>query len=148
MYGGGGGLVTKLCLTPCNSMGHHPPGSSVHGIVQTRILEWVTISFSRGSSWPRDQTQVSCIRGRFFADWATREAHIYIYIYTHTQCIHMCVCVCVCTAQGALFNVMWQPEWEGNLGKNGYMYSWVPLLSTWNYHNIVNWLCSNIKQAI
>ena len=43
-----------------------PPGSSVHGILQARILEWVAISFSRGSSWPRDQTWVSCTVGRFF----------------------------------------------------------------------------------
>ena len=41
-----------------------PPGSSVHGIFQARVLEWVAISFSRGSSQPRDQTQVSCIAGR------------------------------------------------------------------------------------
>ena len=46
------------------------PGSSVHGILQARILEWIAISFSRGSSWPRDQTQISCIAGRFFAIWA------------------------------------------------------------------------------
>ena len=51
------------------------PVSSVHGILQARILEGVTIIFSRGSSWPRDRTQVSCIAGRFFAVWATREAH-------------------------------------------------------------------------
>ena len=51
-----------------------PPGSSAHGILQTRILEWVAISFSRGSTWPRDWTRVSCIVGRFFTDWATREA--------------------------------------------------------------------------
>ena len=43
-----------------------PPGSSIHGILQARILEWVAISFSRGSSWPRDRTQVSHIRGRCF----------------------------------------------------------------------------------
>ena len=52
------------------------PGSSVHGIVQGRILEWVAISFSSGSSWPRNQTWVSCIAGRFFTNWATREAMI------------------------------------------------------------------------
>ena len=51
-----------------------PPGSSVHGIFQARILEWIAISFSRGSSWPRNWTQVSCIAGRFFTDWAMREA--------------------------------------------------------------------------
>ena len=53
-----------------------PPGSSVHGILQARILEWVAISFSRESSWPRDQTKVSRIRGRRFNLWATREARL------------------------------------------------------------------------
>ena len=50
------------------------PGSSVHGILQARILEWVAIPFSRGSFQPRDQTQVSCIAARFFTIWATKEA--------------------------------------------------------------------------
>ena len=50
-------------------------GFSVHGILQARILKWVGISFSRGSSWLRSRTQVSCIAGRLFTDWATREAH-------------------------------------------------------------------------
>ena len=50
------------------------PGSSVHGILQARILEWVAIPFSRGSSQARDQTQDSWVAGRFFTIWATREA--------------------------------------------------------------------------
>ena len=50
------------------------PGSSVRGILQARILQWVAFSFSRGSSWPRDQTQVSCIASGFLTSWATREA--------------------------------------------------------------------------
>ena len=50
------------------------PHGLVHGILQARILEWVTFPFSKGSSLPRDQTQVSCIAGRFFTSWATREA--------------------------------------------------------------------------
>ena len=50
------------------------PGSSVHGILQARILKWVAISFSRGSFLPRDRTPVSCIVGRCFTIWATREA--------------------------------------------------------------------------
>ena len=54
------------------------PGSSLHGILQARVLEWGAISFSRGSSQPRDQTQVSRILGRCFNLWATREAPIYI----------------------------------------------------------------------
>ena len=48
-------------------------GSSDHGIFQARILEWVAISFSKGSSWPKDQSRVSCIAGRRFTIWATRE---------------------------------------------------------------------------
>ena len=51
-----------------------PPDFSVYGILQARILEWVAISFSRGSSPPRNWTRVSCIVGRLFTDWATREA--------------------------------------------------------------------------
>ena len=58
----------------CDPMDFNPPGSSVHGILQVRILEWVAIFFSRGSSWPRDRSWVSCIAGRFFTVWATREA--------------------------------------------------------------------------
>ena len=53
------------------------PGSSVHGILQARIREWVAISFSRGSSWPKNWTWVSCIAGRFFTNWAMREAVIH-----------------------------------------------------------------------
>ena len=59
-------LVVHLCLTLCNPMDCSLPGSSVHGILQARILEWVAMRFSRGSSHPRDQTLVSCIAGRFF----------------------------------------------------------------------------------
>ena len=53
------------------------PGSFVHGILQARTLELVAIALSRESSQPRDQTQVSGIAGRFFIDWAMREAPIY-----------------------------------------------------------------------
>ena len=58
--------VTQLCPTLCDPMDCSLPGSSIHGIFQTRVLEWVAISFSRGSSRPRDQTQVSRIAGRLF----------------------------------------------------------------------------------
>ena len=60
----GGGccyLVTTSCLTLCDPTDCSPPGSSVHRVFQTRILEWAAISSSRGSSWPRDQTHISCI---------------------------------------------------------------------------------------
>ena len=58
-------LVTKSCPTPCDPI-LVTPGSSVHGILQVRILEWVAISYSRGSSWPRDPTLNSCLAGGFF----------------------------------------------------------------------------------
>ena len=58
----------------CNTMDCSPPGSSVHGISQTRILEWVAMSFFRGSSWPRDQTHVSSTDRWILHHWATREA--------------------------------------------------------------------------
>ena len=67
-------LVAQLCPTLCNPMDCSQTGSSVHGILQARILEWVAISFSRGSSWPKAQTQASYIAGRFFTIWATRES--------------------------------------------------------------------------
>ena len=59
-------LVTKSCPTLCDLMDCSPPGSSVYGISQARILEWVAISFSRKSSRPRDLTRVSCVAGSFF----------------------------------------------------------------------------------
>ena len=65
-------LVAQLCPTLCDPMDYNPPGSSVHGIFQARILEWVAILFSRRPSQPRDRTQVSHIAGRFFTVWATR----------------------------------------------------------------------------
>ena len=58
----------------CNPMDCSPSRSSIHGILQARILEWVVISFSRRTSWPRDLTQVSHVADRFFAIWATRES--------------------------------------------------------------------------
>ena len=67
-------LVAQLCLTPWDPMGCSLPGSSVHRILQARILEWVAISFSRGSSQSKNRTPVSCIAGRFFTIRATKEA--------------------------------------------------------------------------
>ena len=61
--------VAQSCPTLCNPVDCSPPRSSIHGILQTRILEWVVISFHR----PRDWTQVSCIASRHFNLWATRE---------------------------------------------------------------------------
>ena len=64
-------LVSQSCLTLCKPTECRLLGSSVHGILQTRILKQIAIPFSRGPSWPRDWTQVICIAGRFFTIWAT-----------------------------------------------------------------------------
>ena len=65
--------VAQSCPTLCDLMDCSLPGSSVHGVFQARVLEWFAISFSRGSSHPRDRTQVSRTVGRCFTVWATRE---------------------------------------------------------------------------
>ena len=67
------GEVAQLCPTLCDPVDCNLLGFSVHGILQARILEWIAISFARGSSRPRDRTQVSRIGGRRFNLWATRE---------------------------------------------------------------------------
>ena len=69
-------LVAQSCPTLCDPTDCSPPGSSVHGILQARMLEWVAILFSRGPSWPRDQTQVSLIAGRFFTIGATGKLQV------------------------------------------------------------------------
>ena len=73
-------LVAQSCLTLCDPMDCSPPGSSVHGILLAGMLKWVAILFSRGWSWPRDQTHVSCLAGEFFTIWATRKAMILVFL--------------------------------------------------------------------
>ena len=70
----------SVCPTLCKPMDYSQPGSSVHGILQAKMLEWVAIPFLRGSSQPRDQTLVSLTAGRFFTIWITREVHILWYL--------------------------------------------------------------------
>ena len=65
--------VVQLCPTLCDTTNGSPQAALSTGI-QARILEWVAMPFSRGSSWPRYTAQISCIAGRFFTIWATREA--------------------------------------------------------------------------
>ena len=70
-------VLVASCLTLWDTIECSLPSSSVHGILQARILEWVAIPFSRGSSWLRDWTQVSCNAGRFFTIWTTRKPHLW-----------------------------------------------------------------------
>ena len=70
----------QLCMTLCHPMDCSPPGSSVHGILQARILEWVATSSSKGSSRPRDQNCVSYIGRRILYQWTAWEANIHTHI--------------------------------------------------------------------
>ena len=72
-------LLSRVRL--CDPMDCSPPGFSIHGIFQARVLEWVAISFSRGSFRPRDRTQVSRTAGRRFIVWSTREAYCLIFFF-------------------------------------------------------------------
>ena len=95
--------LSQLCPALYDPMDCSPPGSSVHGILQARILEWVAISFSRGSSRPRDRTQVSCIAGRFFTIWATiippksicAIADGGVSFFMAEQYSIVCICLCI-----------------------------------------------------
>ena len=78
-------IVTQLCPTLDDPMDY-----TVHGILQARILEWVDVPFSRGSSKSRDWTKHSCIAGRFFTRWAMREGHVQIVQYISSQEAHLC----------------------------------------------------------
>ena len=75
--------VSQSCLTLCDPMDCSLPGSSVHEIFQAIVLEWIAISFSKGSSQLRDWTRVSCIVDRCFTVWATREVQINIQLHSN-----------------------------------------------------------------
>ena len=102
--------VTQLCLTLCDPMDCSLPGFSIHGILQTRIQEWVASLSSRGSSQPRDWTQVSHIAGRFFTVWATRE--------------DLYIVVCICSSQSPHLSstpwniVQWASLWMTKAGSS------------------------------
>ena len=96
--------VTQSCPTLCDPMDCSLSGSSVHGIFQARELKWIAVSFSRGSSWPRDRTRVSLIAGRHFTMGAIREAlNELLLLYIRDCCLsrnpetHTC---CHCCCQG------------------------------------------------
>ena len=85
-------VLSCSVVSDCDSTDCRLPGSSVHGIFQARILEWVAMPSSRGSSQLRDWTQVFCIAGRFFINWATREVLKYsraVVKTPHSQCLDL-----------------------------------------------------------
>ena len=98
--------VAKSCLTLCNPADYCLPGSSVHGISQARILDWVAISFSRRSSWPRDRTQVSYTAGgllhcRWILCWVSHQSCLLC-----AKSLQLCPTFCDpmgCRTQASLF---------------------------------------------
>ena len=128
---------TQACLTLYNAMDYSLVGSSVHGILQARMLKWAGIPFSRGSSQPRDQTWVSCTAGRFLTIWAARQ-------------------VCLHSSSHSLLHQLWAEEkfsfcWVG--GKEGCSHHVTqPNLVTnaifchWLWWRKVQYLLQNAKQ--
>ena len=88
----------QVMCNSCNLMDCSPWGSSVHGISKARILEWVAISSSRGFSWPRDRTQISCIAGRFFTAEPLGKPHVQLQLYPKGNIIHALENVSVVTS--------------------------------------------------
>ena len=84
-------LCAQLYLTFCNPMDCSLPSFSVHEIFQERILEWVAISYSRESSWPRDETHISCIGRHILYHYATWEAIVLHYLSYCSNCSQVLV---------------------------------------------------------
>ena len=111
-------LVCASCLTLCYHRECSPPGSSVHGILQARILEWIAIPFSRGTSQPKDQTLVSCLAGRFFIIWATGKSYFVKYIplnwhkdrdFVYDVHCNILLVQCLTHSQFSIWRRKWQP---------------------------------------
>ena len=86
--------IAQLCSILCDPMDCSLPGSSIHGIFQARVLEWVVIAFSRGSSRPRDRTRVSHIVGGCFTIWATKDS-VFIFFPCLCSSLQRCFCLIV-----------------------------------------------------
>ena len=138
-------LVAHSC--PCNPMDCNSPGSSIHGILQARILEWIAISLSRGSSWSRDQTRVSCLAGGFFttespgkplpfplppliSGWAGCSSSVLLFYLYHCT-LHYVTAICMKRSK----NVLSQPhEPRGCYGHkivDSSNISWILTMCTW-----------------
>ena len=91
----------------CNSMDWGPSGSSLHGIFQARILEWVTIPFSRGSSWPRDRTCISCTGRQIVYHWAMESRRVHHWVALAHGVMAAASVVCWYGRQNLSFTVLW-----------------------------------------
>ena len=117
------------CVRLCNPMDCSLPGSSLFGILQTRVLEWVVISFSRGSSKFRDQTRVSLIPGRHFNFWATWEApHVEIFSFIQKQNVFF-----VNLSKNYYFTTF-----SDSIKTHFPIFYWGIGIATWSYGNYLN----------
>ena len=82
-------VCAQSCPTLCDPIDCSPPGSSVHSILQARMLEWVAIPFSRGSSWPGDWTHISCTAHGFFTTEAPGKPPTGYVLFPHLTCVHI-----------------------------------------------------------
>ena len=140
--------VAQSRPTLCDPMHCSPPGSSVHGIFQARLLEWVTISFSRGSSRLRDQTRVSCTAGRFFTIWATREALFFfllIFLYAPTNSLRSFHTSCHQSPSVVfLVGYQWHFAWGSSFG-------WLSrtlqdVKHPWHFHSITEMIVPTVQK--
>ena len=119
-----------------------PPGSSVHGISQARLLEWVAISFSRGSFWPRDQTQVSCIADRFSTVWVTSLLTYLLTIIWYYRYLGTCKCSSEKAMAPHSSTLAWKIPWTerpGRLQSMGLLrvgHDWAISLSLFTFHEL------------
>ena len=97
-------LVTKSCPAFYSSMDYSPPGSFVHEISQARILKWVTISFSRRFSQPRDQTHITCLAGGFFSTEPPGKPQFNVNS-TKLLIFHLLNCLPTCSSHTSCFTV-------------------------------------------
>ena len=102
---------------------------AVHGILQARILEWVDFPFSRGSFQPRNQTRVSCTAGRFFTNWAIREAHAINSSYDSYILLYFVICIHLSYGFNSKLHIKKQRHYFANKGPSsqGYGFSSGPV---------------------
>ena len=132
-------LSVPLCLTLCNPMDCSPSGSSVHGILQARMLEWVAICYSRGSSWPRAWTHVSyvsCIGRQILYHCITWEALtsllLQIFFFSLRRNIKL---LCVMDLEPPGGNELYTLAWEIPQKTSVCQFGWVLLHVEWVVKN-------------
>ena len=153
LFGGGGGLVSKLCPTLATPMDCSPPGSSVHGILQARILEWVAIAFSRSSSRLRNWTGASCIADDLPTELWGKPRALFSYRALSTWASQVALVVKNPPANSGhvrdwldpyLGNIPWRRAWQLFLSRESHGQRSLVGYSPWAHKKSDNW--SNLTQ--